>query len=75
MRRALIASVERYSIKDLEPFFGYARAQDLAEASMSRQIIEHAIEAGDFDEPFVAHRKVVEDYNREDCESATIAGQ
>ena len=26
VKRALIASVERYSIKDLEPFFGYARA-------------------------------------------------
>ncbi len=46
----MIASVERYSIKDLEPFFGYARKQDLADASMSRRIVEHAIEAGDLDE-------------------------
>ncbi len=70
VRRALIASVERYSIKDLERFFGYARAQNLAEASMSRRVIEHAIEAGDFDESIEAHRAIVEAYNREDCESA-----
>ncbi len=50
VKRALIASVERYSIKDLEPFFGYARAQDLREASMSRRIVENAIAAGDFGE-------------------------
>ena len=70
VKRALIASVERYSIKDLEPFFGYARAQDLSDASMSRRLIEHAIEAGDLDEAMDAHRRIVEDYNREDCESA-----
>ena len=70
VRRALIASVERYSIKDLERFFGYARAQDLGEASMSRRVIEHAIEAGEFDETIETHRAIVEAYNREDCESA-----
>jgi uncharacterized protein len=70
VKRALIASVERYSIKDLEPFFGYARAQDLREASMSRRIVENAIAAGDFGEPLDNHRRIVESYNREDCESA-----
>jgi len=69
VRRALIASVERYSIKDLEPFFGYARAQDLREASFSRRIVEEAIEAGDWDDTLEGHRQIVEDYNREDCES------
>jgi uncharacterized protein len=70
VRRALIASVERYSIKDLEPFFGYARQQDLRDASMSRRLVEHAIEAGDLDQALDEHRRIVEDYNREDCESA-----
>jgi uncharacterized protein len=70
VRRALIAGVERYSIKDLERFFGYTRAQNLADASMSRRIIEHAIESGDFDETIDSHRDIVEAYNREDCESA-----
>ena len=71
VKRALIASVERYSIKELEPFFGYARAQDLREATMSRRLVENAIAAGDFDEDLEPHRRVVEDYNREDCESAS----
>ena len=35
VRRALIASVEHYSIKDLEPFFDYVRDQSLSDASMS----------------------------------------
>ncbi len=70
LRRSLIASVERYSIKDMEPFFGYARAQDLREAAASRRLIEHAIEAGDWDEAVEGHKGTVEDYNREDCESA-----
>ncbi|MBT2989959.1 MAG: TM0106 family RecB-like putative nuclease [Candidatus Thiodiazotropha sp. (ex Ctena orbiculata)] len=70
VRRALIASVERYSIKDLEPFFDYVRQQDLHDAAMSRRLVEHAIEAGDLDETLDEHRRIVEDYNREDCESA-----
>jgi predicted RecB family nuclease len=70
VKRALIASVERYSIKDLEPFFGYARAQDLREASMSRLVVENAIAAGVLEEPLERHQRIVESYNREDCESA-----
>ena len=70
VRRALIAGVERYSIKDLEQFFGYVRAQNLADAAMSRRIVEHAVEAGEFDDVIQTHCKIVEDYNREDCESA-----
>lgn len=70
VRRSLIASVERYSIKDMEPFFGYERQQDLAEASMSRRLVETAIASGAFEELPAQHQKIVEDYNREDCESA-----
>lgn len=69
VKRSLVASVERYSIKDLEPFFGYQRKQDLAEASMSRRFIEQALETGGPDDIFNTHCMVVEDYNREDCES------
>ena len=68
VKRSLIASVERYSIKDLEPFFGYERAQDLREASQSMRLVESAVADGslDADDP---HSVIVEDYNREDCES------
>ena len=69
VKRALIAGIERYSIKDLEPLFGYARTQDLREAAMSRRIVERAIAAGDIDEFVDPYRRIVEVYNREDCES------
>ena len=69
VKRALIAGIERYSIKDLEPLFGYARTQDLREAAISRRIVESAIAAGGIDESVDSYRRVVEIYNREDCES------
>ena len=69
IKRTLVASVESYSIKELEPFFGYSRAQDLREASRSRRIVEQAVSAGDLGEDLAPHRRIVEDYNREDCES------
>ena len=70
VKRALIASVERYSIKNLEPFFGYERTQNLREAAISRRIVENAVAAGELDDQLDRHRRIVEDYNREDCESA-----
>ncbi|MEZ5653193.1 MAG: TM0106 family RecB-like putative nuclease [Burkholderiaceae bacterium] len=70
VRGGLMAGVERYSIKDLEPLFGYRRAQALDEAGMSRRLIETAIESGGLDDSLAGHRAIVEDYNREDCESA-----
>jgi len=70
VKRAVVASVERYSIKDLEPFFGYGREQNLREATASRRIVENAIAGGGLDEHLERHRQIVEDYNREDCESA-----
>lgn len=72
VRHALRASVESYSIKDLEQFYGFARQQDMRDATASRRAIEWAIE---FREPvlgverFAEHVRAVESYNREDCES------
>ena len=82
VKRALIASVERYSIKELEPFFGFEREQDLREAAHSRRSVETALAAGDLDgeldheldhaldRGMSHHRRIVEEYNREDCASA-----
>ena len=69
VRRSLIASVESYSIKNLEPFFGYERTQDLRQASASRRAIEAALEYGPLDPSADEHRQIVTVYNREDCES------
>ena len=70
VKRALIAGVERYSIKDLEPFFNYQRKQDVRVATMCRRIIENSMTAGEVDDVPHTHFRMVEDYNREDCESA-----
>jgi uncharacterized protein len=44
VRHSVRASVETYSIKDLEQFYGLAREQDLRAATASRRAIEWAIE-------------------------------
>lgn len=73
VKHALKASVESYSIKELETFYGFERRQDMREATASRRAIEWAIE---FREPVhgvadLAPRvEAVERYNREDCVSA-----
>ncbi len=69
VKSSLIASVENYSIKNLEPHFGYERTQNLREATRSRRAIEVALEIGTLDDSVVDHIARVEVYNREDCES------
>jgi uncharacterized protein len=73
VKHTLKASVESYSIKELEKFYAFSREQDMREATASRRAIEWAIE---FREPVVdvpnlaPHVDAVERYNREDCVSA-----
>jgi uncharacterized protein len=75
VRHSLKASVESYSIKDLEPFFGLNREQDLRQATASRRALEWAIERREdlATAELVLHLGVVERYNREDCVSARAA--
>jgi uncharacterized protein len=47
VRHTLRASVESYSIKELERFYGFERKQDLREATASRHAVEWAIEMRD----------------------------
>lgn len=70
VRQAIVAGVEHYSIKDLEAVFGYQRDQNLRDAAMSRRLVEQAIETGTIDDVTRTHMRIVENYNREDCESA-----
>jgi predicted RecB family nuclease len=44
VRHSVRASVETYSLKDLEQFYGLERTQDLREATASRRVLEWAIE-------------------------------
>ena len=73
VKHALKASVESYSIKELEQFYGMLREQDMRAATASRRAIEWAIEMREDvrGTPTLApHLEAVERYNREDCVSA-----
>lgn len=70
VRHSLRASVERYSIKDLEPFYGFTRTVSLADARTNLRVIERALELGAADAIADDVRAAVEGYNREDCISA-----
>ena len=67
VRQGLRASVESYSIKRLEPFYGFARAVDLTTATRALIQVEVRLESGDaagVPEPL---RTEIEGYNRDDC--------
>jgi uncharacterized protein len=73
VKHALKASVESYSIKELEQFYGFAREQDMRDATTSRRAIEWAIDSKEDIRnaaDFAPHLVAVERYNREDCVSA-----
>jgi predicted RecB family nuclease len=70
VRQSLRASVEKYSIKDLEKFYGFERQTKLFEASAARRFIEQALEAEAPEVISPEVRTLVEDYNQEDCVSA-----
>lgn len=70
VRQAVVCSVERYSIKELEPFYGFMRALPLREASQALREVEYLLETG---QPILEGdpmRAAVESYNRDDCLSA-----
>jgi len=70
VRHSLRASVESYSIKDLEPFYGFQRALDLADARTNLRVVERALELGSIELVTTEVRSAVESYNRDDCLSA-----
>lgn len=67
LRQTLIASVERYSLKDLEPFFGYTREMDLREVSKPKTTFEYLLEIGKPEDADPSDRNVIERYNKDDC--------
>lgn len=69
VRRSLRAGVESYSIKKLEPFYGFTREVELQRAGDQRRVVEIALETGDVDGLSTESRRAVEGYNRDDCRS------
>jgi predicted RecB family nuclease len=69
-RQSLRASVEKYSLKDLEAHFRFTRTTDLRDARRSLRQLECALELDELEAASPEVRQTVEDYNREDCLSA-----
>ncbi|MDE2905501.1 MAG: TM0106 family RecB-like putative nuclease, partial [Acidobacteriota bacterium] len=67
VRQGLRASVEGYSIKRLEPFYGFVRRMDLTTATRALVRFEAALESGEAHGTANAHRAEIEGYNRDDC--------
>ena len=67
VRQGLRASVESYSIKELEPFYGFARALDLATATRALIEVEAQLESADAADVPDPLRTQIEGYNRDDC--------
>ncbi len=70
VRQGLRASVESYSIKRLEPLYGFTRDVPLREANVALQSYEAVMALGDGRKDLGDYLKTIEGYNRDDCLSA-----
>jgi uncharacterized protein len=70
VRQGLRASVESYSIKRLEPLYGFARTVPLRDANLALGSYEAALALGDGPAELGDLLKTIEGYNRDDCVSA-----
>jgi uncharacterized protein len=69
VRQSLRASVESYSIKRMEPFYGFEREVDLRDAGSSIVAFEQWLELGEGERPAASHLERIERYNRDDVVS------
>lgn len=70
VRHAIRASVESYSIKELERFFGFDRTTRLMDASRALANIQTCLELKDAEAITPELKATVTGYNRDDCISA-----
>ena len=69
VRQSMRASVESYSIKKMEPFYGFEREVDLRDAGSSIVAFEQWLELGEGDRPASDQLVRIERYNRDDVVS------
>ncbi len=69
VRHALLASVESYSIKRLEPLYRFERSVPLREANLALTVMQATLELGDAHSITDATKEVVSKYNDDDCQS------
>jgi predicted RecB family nuclease len=68
VRQSLRASVESYSIKRLEPLYGFSRAVPLREANVALNTFEAALALGG-QHDLEGLLRTIKGYNQDDCES------
>lgn len=71
VRQGLRAGIESYSIKKLEPLYGFVRDAALPDANIALTKLQVSLELGDLDEISDADREVVQRYNNDDCASTS----
>ncbi len=71
VRRGLRASVENYSIKRLEPFYGFGRETPLSDANAALANLQANLELGDVPSISAETKATVRAYNSDDCRSAS----
>jgi len=69
VRQSVRASVEKYSIKDLEIFYGYERKMNLRELASHKSQLEQLLQTGNIDKLRKETKDAVQLYNQDDCES------
>ena len=67
VRNSIRASVESYSLKKLEPFFGFERKVSLHEANVALTRVSAGLELNDIDSIENDTKSIVQDYNADDC--------
>lgn len=70
VRHSLRASVESYSIKQLEAFYGFRRTTPLDGANVALADLQAGLELGDVPSVSEKTKELVRDYNEDDCRSA-----
>ena len=69
VRQSIRASVEKYSIKDLEKFFGYTRKMNLRDLSKLKAEYEFLLETHQLEDATKEMIEGVQLYNQDDCVS------
>jgi len=67
VRHGLRASVESYSLKELEQLHGFARTTELRDAARAMQLVGWWLETGDDGLAVADLKATVQSYNRDDC--------
>lgn len=69
VRQGVRIGVESYSIKKLEPVYGFEREAALPDANVALTKLQTSLELGDTEDISPADREIVQRYNQDDCAS------